>query len=472
MSPKDWFLSASRTPALVVIFAIVASSVSAAEWKEKVLYSFQGGIDGGPDGAVPAGGVVFDKEGNLYGATADGGSGCISSGCGTVFQLVPPAQKGGAWKENILYMFRGTDGSNPEGGVILDAAGNVYGTTAYGGSGPCTLFGSTVGCGVVYEMIRPAQAKGTWKEKILYNFQGDRDGQFPIGDLVFDKAGNLYGATQFGGGYGSCDAPFYQHCGTIFELVAPKTKGGKWTEKLLHSFKAGKDGANPNGGLVFDRKGAIYGTTYSGANRDCDFGQGEIGCGMVFKLLPPGAKESAWTEHVLHRFRAADDGGQPNGSLVLDETGRLYGTAGGGANQGKGVFFRLSSTSRGTWDDAVLFDLRNDRNGTSPEAGVILDAERNLYGTTSGGGAFGDGTIIRLHSASANSWAISVLYSFKGDPDGSYPASRLIFDTAGNLYGTTQHSGNGQNCGNLGCGTVYRLEPSNDHPAGSFILSN
>jgi hypothetical protein len=294
---------------------------------------------------------------------------------------------------------------------------------------------------------------------VIYNFQGGNDGQLPIGDLVFDAQGNLYGATEYGGGFGSCNAPFDQHCGTIFKLSPPRTKGGKWKEKVLYSFKAGTDGANPNGGLIFDKAGAIYGTTYSGANQDCNFGQGEIGCGMVFRLSPPTTKGSAWTEHVLHRFKAADDGGQPNGSLVLDATGRLYGTAGGGANQGKGIVFRLNRTSHRTWEDSLLYDLKNGRNGESPHAGVVFDAEGNLYTTASGGGVVGGGTIIRLHPASKNSWALSVLHDFKGNPDGSYPASKVTFDAAGNLYGTTQQSGTGQSCGNYGCGTVFEVSP-------------
>ena len=269
------------------------------------------------------GGVVFDKQGNLYGATSDGGSGCTAGSCGTVFQLVPPANKSGAWSENILHNFQGQDGSIPEGGVILDVAGNVYGTTAYGGSGPCTLFGSTVGCGVVYEMVAPKTKNGAWTEKVLYSFLGNKDGQFPIGDLVFDKAGNLYGATQFGGGYGSCDAPFYQHCGTIFKLSPPKTKGGNWKEKVLYSFKSGKDGANPNGGLIFDNKGAIYGTTTSGGDQVCK-GAGYIGCGAAYTLIPQLTKGGRRKEKILHIFvNYHRDGAGPNGGLVFDINGHL-----------------------------------------------------------------------------------------------------------------------------------------------------
>jgi hypothetical protein len=257
----------ARVANRLLLFALVLALVSdaSAEWKEKVLYSFQGL----PDGSVPAGGVVFDTHGNLYGATTEGGANSCPgiAQCGTVYQLTPPTTKGDAWTETVLYVFLGknhNDGNTPAGGVLIDAAGNLYGTTAYGGGGGCILLGTNVGCGTVYELSPPAQKGGAWRETVLYSFKGDSDGQLPVGDLAFDKQGNLYGATQYGGGYGSCNPSFYQHCGTIFKLSPPKAKGGKWTEKVLHGFKSGKDGANPNGGLVFDSKGAIYGTTFIG----------------------------------------------------------------------------------------------------------------------------------------------------------------------------------------------------------------
>jgi len=236
-----------------------------------VLYSFQGDLDG----ATPVGAVVFDSRGNLYGATQYGGNDNCSpmAACGTVYQLTPQAD--GSWTETVLYVFKGkasNDGEYPEGGLIADSAGNLYGTAAYGGTGSCVLLGNTGGCGVVFELSPPQQKGGARTETILYSFQGGNDGYVPWGDLVFDKSGNLYGSTIFGGGQGtSCDA-FYQYCGTVFKLSPPKKQGGKWTEKVLHSFagvatgQQTGDGANPNGGLVLDGKGAVYGTTCYGGN--------------------------------------------------------------------------------------------------------------------------------------------------------------------------------------------------------------
>lgn len=245
---------------MFALFMVILASVSlaSAEWKERVLYDFQGGSDG----QTPAGGVVFDKAGNLYGATVNGGADNCSpmAACGTVFQLQPPAKKGDAWTETVLYVFKGkasNDGENPDGGLVMDAAGNLYGTAAYGGTGDCVLLGIKGGCGTVYEMSPPAQKGGAWTETTIYSFKGGNDGYVPQENLVFDSAGNLYGVTLFGGGKGTTCDPYYQYCGTVFKLSPPKQKGAEWTEKVLYSFAGGTDGANPNGGLVLDNKGAI-----------------------------------------------------------------------------------------------------------------------------------------------------------------------------------------------------------------------
>jgi len=449
----------ASSPLLLFLILMLASTAS-AEWKEKVLYSFQGGTDG----YQPAGGVVFDKQGNLYGATTDGGSSSCRGPfqCGTVFQLKPPTKSGDPWTETVLYVFKGSDsndGASPFGGLIWDQAGNLYGTTGYDGTGDCILLGSRVGCGTVYELSPPTQKGGVWIETVIYNFKGDTDGQLPIGDLVFDKQGNLYGATQYGGGYGSCNPSFYQHCGTIFKLSPPKTKSGKWTEKVLHGFRGGTDGANPNGGLVFDSKGAIYGTTQFGGFDGGVCGPG--GCGMVFRLAPALVGE-AWTEEVLDRFDPGESGAaEPLAGVIFDGTGNLFGTTAGGGDSGSGTIFELAPSSGGKWTELVLHHFRDQNDGDHPESSLVFDPMGNLDGTATGGGAVGDGTVFRLRPQDqGNGWTFGVLYTFMGSPDGSYPASNLIFDKAGNLYGTTQQSGNtGQNCGHNGCGTVFEVRP-------------
>jgi uncharacterized repeat protein (TIGR03803 family) len=448
---------AIRLLGLFMVFLALGVAAS-AEWKEKVLYSFQGGNDG----AVPAGGVVFDNAGNLYGATTYTSSCSTTFECGTVFDLSPPQQEGGAWTETTLHAFQGhdhNDGGAPGGGVILDATGTVYGTTAYGGTGNCILLGTAVGCGTVYEMAPPKQKGGKWTEKILYSFLGNKDGQFPWGDLVFDTAGNLYGATQFGGGFRSCDDPFYQHCGTVFELIAPKTKGGKWTEKVLYSFKNGKDGATPNGGLLIDPEGSIYGTTYSGGKQICPGGQGQVGCGVVFKLI--SRTRGQWTEHLVHSFTGGKDGYRSSAGLVFDSVGNLYGTATAGGTRGEGVLFRLTPQQKAgvPWRESILHEFSFGADGGVPRAALAPDASGNVLGTASEGTKFGGGTVFKLVPAKPDhSSRLIALYAFKGSSDGAYPASKVTLDGAGAIYGTTQQGGTGQNCQG-GCGTVFGVSP-------------
>jgi len=444
----------------VIILALGASA--SAEWKEKVLYSFQGGTDG----STPAGGVVFDKAGNLYGATTDGGANnCPGiAQCGTVFQLQPPAKRGDPWTENQLYIFKGknsNDGETPAGGVIFDQVGNLYGTTAYGGSGACILLGTTVGCGAVFQMTPPQNKGGAWTETVLYSFQGGKDGYVPQGNLIFDSAGNLYGVTLYGGGFGSCNSPYYQYCGTIFELSPPKTKGGKWKEKVLYSFKSGTDGANPNGGLVLDNKGAVYGTTYFGGSEkgECDGGVGGTGCGTVFELKPPVKKGDAWTEKALQRFHG-QDGANPSSGVIFGGNGHLYGTVSAGATNGNGAVFQLVAPTGGfgPWEETLLHRFSDGNDGTSPRGALIFDATGDLYGTALGGSTH-RGVVFRLKPPKGgNSWPLTVLYNLTGSPDGDHPTANLTFDGRGNLYSTTEWGGTGQPCEG-GCGTVFEVEP-------------
>ena len=441
--------------ALVLCFATAAS----AGWNEKVLYSFQSI----PDGAYPAGGVVFDKSGNLYGATTFGGRNdtgyCFGlPQCGTVYQVRRPVQKGKPWTETVLYAFKGVnhnDGNNPEGGVLLDKDGNVYGTTAYGGAGKCQLFGSRVGCGIVFELTPPARKGGAWTETILYSFQNANDGYIPVGSLVSDALGNLYGATLFGGGKGTnCDSYYGGNCGTVFELSPPRQKGGKWKEKVLYSFTGGSDGGQPNGGLVLDSKGTIYGTTYYGGNESgrCAGVGGSVGCGTVFAVRPPNKKGAEWTQRVLHRFDI--EHAYPAAGVILGPSGELYGTTTWSPN-GNGLVFELKKPAKGshTWTENVLHQFTGGFEGSDPVAALLLGAHGDLYGTTYLPG----GAVFRLRPKGGK-WTFNTLYGFEGLSSGAEPRAGVILDRLGNIYGTTEYGGNGP-CGYAACGVVFEVSP-------------
>jgi hypothetical protein len=459
-----------RTVVFSLIVVLCLVSAASAEWKEKVLYSFQGT----PDAATPVGGVVFDQQGNLYGAANGGPSGTQ----GTVYQLSPPVKRGGSWTEKVLYAFLGkgeNDGQIPSGGLIIDGTGNLYGVTAYGGAGGCLLLGTLVGCGTVYELSPPTQKGGKWTEKILYSFQGGSDGYYPNGTLVFDKAGNLYGATLFGGGFGTCDQNIYLYCGTVFKLSPPKQKNGAWKEKVLYSFKGvdqGKqsgDGANPAGNLVLDDKGAIYGTTYFGGDNQtgtCAGGSGGTGCGLVFELEPPTENGGAWKEKMLHRFHAGtDDGANPVGGVVSDTKGNLFGTTFFGPKEGYGVVFEVVKPPQQSheWREQVLYRFVDGTDGANPDAGLVIGADGGLYGTAyrgSFGSQYGDVFRLRPPRAKVKAWTFTTLFGF-GDgngQNGAGPVAPLTLDKLGNLYGTTQYGGTGQRCQG-GCGTVFVVSP-------------
>jgi uncharacterized repeat protein (TIGR03803 family) len=227
-------------------------------WSERILHNFN---DNGTDGAQPRAGLIFDADGNLYGTTSTGGA----DGEGTVFELSPKA--GGGWAERILHSFshKSTDGRNPVGGLILDAAGNLYGTTVEGGSSESCVNSYVTSCGTVFELT--PHAGGGWSEKVLHNFVlSATDGVNPQAGLIYDNAGNLYGTTYSGGAY---------NYGTAFEL-SPQAGGG-WTQTLLHSFGSGTDASTPTAGLIFGSNGSLYGTGfYGGAYSD----------GAVFEITP------------------------------------------------------------------------------------------------------------------------------------------------------------------------------------------
>jgi uncharacterized repeat protein (TIGR03803 family) len=415
-----------------------SASQGTAETTEKLLRTFASGKGGGS----PSGKLIFDSAGNLYGTTLAGGgfnTECPNGWCGAAFELTPTSS--GRWKETVLHDFTvGKGGAVPLAGLIFDFAGNLYGTTYYGGRGNCSRR-----CGVVFELT--PSAGGKWTESVLYAFTGGSDGGNPSYGLIFDTAGNLYGTTESGGSGG---------VGVVFELTP--TSDGKWEEKVLHSFSGGRDGRYPSTGLSLDSAGNLYGGTSFGGNlAHC---QG-FGCGVVFKLVPTSSGK--WKETVLHSFTGGKDGAGPSSSLIFDLAGNPYGATGGGGMQGGcqgagcGLVFKLTPTSKGRWKETVLYTFTGGKDGAGPDADLTFDAAGNLYGTTYGGGiancGYACGVAFKLTPASNGKWKESVLHSFTGGNDGGTPASGLILDPKGNLYGSAEYGGAD------GWGVVFELTP-------------
>ena len=387
----------------LAIFTVSLFMTSTVAAQGQVLHSF---TNNGTDGIVPDGGVIFDGAGNLYGTTFEGGT----SSEGTVYELTPAG--GGGWTEKVLHSFdqNGTDGSFPAASLIFDSAGNLYGTTTSGG---------TYTKGTVFELT-PA-AGGTWTEKVLYSFNGNgTDGYAPYSGLVFDSAGNLYGTAYYGGTYSR---------GTVFELT-PQA-GGTWTEQVLHSFGNGTDASAPFAGLTFDTAGNLYGTTEVGGTSG---GCAPYGCGTVFELTPQSG--GGWTERVVYSFaNNGTDGTVPKAGVTFDAAGNVYGTTYQGGTYNLGALFELTPAAGGTWTEQVLHNFGNGTDGAYPYARLIFDTAGNLYGTTYQGGSYGGGTVFRF-----NAQGEVLLQNFSGT-DGANPFAGLILDGTGNLYGTTTAGG-------------------------------
>lgn len=389
--------SAALTITVVLVLGVVATP-SARAGTFGILHAFTGS----PDGANPYANLIQDTAGNLYGTTESGGA----SGAGTVFEISSTGT------ETILYSFTGgSDGSNPFAALVQDTAGNLYGTTAFGGSG---------GLGTVFKLST------TGKETVLHNFQGGTDGCYPFGSLIRDAAGNLYGTTE------DCGASDF---GTVFKLA----KGGK--ETILHSFAGPPlDGEFPNfTSLLMDAKGNLYGVTEQGGSGAC----GGVGCGTLYKL----SKSRKLT--VLYAFHGGPkDGCDVFGTPAIDSKGNFYGTANACGATGAGIVWKV--TKKGV--ETVLHNFSSQAtDGQEPIAGVILDAKGNLYGTTYQGGPRNLGTVYKL----SKKGKLTLLQTFTGT-NGSYLYAGLLQDASGNLYGTTLYGGTGDECTN-NCGTVYKI---------------
>jgi uncharacterized repeat protein (TIGR03803 family) len=383
-----------------------------------VLHSFTGP----PEGNSPYSTLVLDAQGNLYGTTELGG----------VYQRLSQALPGTAFKlapdgtQTVLHSFgrfitptRLSDGGILYAGVVRDSQGNLFGTTGYG---PGSAYG------VVFK-LSPSGA-----ETILHIFTGPPDGLGPGGGLVMDAQGNLYGTTELGG-TGYCPGYYYPGCGTIYKV----TPSG--TETILHNFTGyPSDGTGPQGSLIFDAQGNLYGTTVYG---------GLYGWGTVFKLTPTGK------ETVLYNFGPPPDAETPEAGLVMDANGNLFGTTSWGGTEDYGTVFKLDPTGAET----VLYSFKDGADGGTPYAGsLLLDATGNLYGTTCYGGTSRRGTIFELTPSGSE----TALYSFTGGADGGCPIGGLVSDSVGNFYGTASEGGIYQGdfvCTNFGCGTVFKLTP-------------
>jgi uncharacterized repeat protein (TIGR03803 family) len=345
--------------------------------------------------------------------------------------LVPAA--GAQATIKTLFTWTG-GGGNPLGNLVFDSAGNLYGTTA-------DTEGTTV------FQLSP-NSDGTWTQHVLWASNGGTDPIQIQPGVVFDASGNIYLTSFFGGN---------SNCGTVFKVT--HNSDGTWTESKLLDFDCAAGGAEPSAGVTFDKAGNLYGMATEG---------GSFGHGLVFQLSPNA--DGSWTEHAVHNFTGGSDGAYPDhGFLVFDSSGAMYGSAAVGAHAGNcsifgfvgcGTIFKLTPHTGGTWTFTVLHTFTGGTDGGNPESTLLFDKSGNLYGTTYGGGQFGFGVAYELIPHANGKWGEKVLHTFKGGGDGTNPIGGLIFDTAGNLYGTTFYGGNTQ-CniaGNpIGCGIVYEL---------------
>jgi uncharacterized repeat protein (TIGR03803 family) len=417
-------------------------------------------------------------------------------------------------KEQILYEFHGTDGSYPDAAMIVDKAGNLYGTTATGGSGACSQNGVS-GCGTIFKLSPPARKGAGWTQTVLYSFQGGEDGAFPNAGVIADKDGNLLGVTSQGG-IGDCSDIGLIGCGVAFELSP--SGNGTWTETRLYTFlgnpqgKGDGDFAAPSG-VASGRSGDLYGIARDGGrcftNNEtgtyCDGGAFELkrsrsgtwsekilyrfegrsesnrpagalldgqgnlygmtldggvfGYGKVFVLAPPASGTGAWTESSVYDFEGGPDGAFPLPGIVFDGQGNLYGVSIGTGFE-YGNVYELTPNGSGGWTESVLYNFTPSVDGVTPTRGPIVGSDGSLYGATQQGGQDNDGVVFKL-APQDGVWNESVLHSFPGGQGGRWPYGGLVFGKNGALYGTTSYGGD-MNCANgqnNGCGTVFKVVP-------------
>ena len=366
-------------------------------------------------GACPEGGLVFDEIGNLYGST----EGCGNSNP-TIFEM--SRGEDGTW--SLITLFEDLMGGTSN--VVLDSSGNLYGTS-YGAGDQ--------GIGAVFELVKGSN--GQWTENILYSFGSyPGDGTRPRAGVVFDSKGNVYGTTTEGGTYG---------IGTAFELM-PNGQGG-WSESLLYSFTGGADGSAPSSGLTIGSAGRLYGTTSLGGLKNT---------GTVFEITPT---LDGWIQNVIHSFGDRIDGQNPMGGVTFDTFGNLYGTTFDGGSIGFGTVFELTPTG-GDWSEAIIHRFNPaSGDGTNPSAPITIDSTGTLYGVTPSGGAYGSGTAFRLTADSNGKWVKSGQYNFSGRTDGGLPTGSLTLDQFGDIFGATISGGIGGCAGySDGCRVIFEIK--------------
>ena len=410
-----WITGSHIVEAAMGLIILLGLTAVAHAQTYTVLYNFTGGSDG----AKPRAGVTLDRAGNLYGTTSGGGftgGRCTAGrlqGCGTVFKL-GHTQSG--WAFSLLYTFMGqyNDGASPFARVIFGPDGTLYGTTTFGGPADSDCF--TVGCGTVFNLKPPQTCKRAscpWTETVLYFFQYDFNlgGNPWLGDLLFDRSGNIYGTTW-------CSA---QGDGEIFELVA---SNGGWSFSGLYQFPVGyRQGGDPNSSVISDGAGNLYGTAMAGPHN----------AGIVYRLSPSG---SGWAAQILYAFQGGSDGAFPAGGLIFDQAGNLYGTTLAGGTGGGGTVYELSPAGGG-WTQTTLHSFSGSDGSY---ATLTMDMPGNLYGTTYGDGAYGYGNVFKLTNSNGG-WTYISLHDFTGGNDGGQPYGQVSLDAGGNLYGTASAGG-------------------------------
>jgi len=408
--------AATAVLAIIVVCALTMIVTLPAEAQTyNVIYNFTGGRYG----ANPHQGLIFDQAGNLYGTTFYGGT----YGAGTVYRLSPNGD--GTWNQTVLYSFTGSaDGGYTDWGrLAFDAAGNLYGVTVFAGQyGQGTLF-----------KLAP-NPDGTWTESVLHQFTGGEDGSMPRTTPFLDTAGNLYGTAAYGGAYG---------CGTVYKMTPGP--GNEWTFGVIHQF-IDDPACSPWVGLTPDTSGNLYGTTRNTLLGCTDPPQE---CGTVFELTP--SSDGTWAFKVIHQFIGSDGSDPSVTGLIFDEAGNLYGLTQFGGRYSAGVLYKLVPGEHDSWTYQVLHDLDSPRDGGHPASQIVRDGFGSLYATGFDGGAYGYGTFFKASLNSDGSWRFSVQYNFTGS-DGANPLG-LVRDSAGHIFGTTNAGGA------YGYGVVYEFTP-------------